>query len=389
MKVAFVVQRYGEEVNGGAEVLCRSVAERLARFAHIEVLTTTALDHHTWAHHFPAGESELNGVTVRRFPVARRRNLGAFRRLSEQLFNYPHTPLDEIAWMEAQGPQVPDLIIHLRKKRREYDAFIFFTYLYYTTYFGLQIAPEKSILVPTAHDESPIYLDIFRSMFRSASAIIYLTDAERRFVQSRFHVEHIPSTVTGIGMDANPPADAMRFRQKYGVDGPFLLYAGRIELSKNCDELFDHFMRYRQEHSGELDLVLLGKIGMNIPDDPHILALGFVSEEDKFDALQAADIFVLPSRFESLSIASLEAWQMGTPVLANGQSEVLKEHCVRSNGGLYYLTYDEFASAIQLLTERPSLRTALGKAGRRYVTEQYGWDQIETIYLQLLNKIAS
>jgi glycosyltransferase involved in cell wall biosynthesis len=389
MRVGFVVQRYGEEVAGGAEALCRSVAERLNRFARIEVLTTTALDHHTWAGHYRAGESELNGVRVQRFPVIRSRNPAAFRRQSEQLFNYPHTPLDEIAWMEAQGPQVPELMTYLHKNRQEYDAFAFFTYLYYTTYFGLQIAPEKSILVPTAHDESPIYLDIFRPMFRAPKAIVYLTDAERRFVQSHFDVGHIPCTVTGMGMESIPQADPARFRERYGIDGPFILYTGRIELSKSCDTLFDYFMRYRHEYGEELKLVLLGKAGMNIPDDPDIRFLGFVSEQDKFDALRAADIFVLPSRFESLSIASLEAWQVATPILADGQSEVMKEHCIHSNGGLYYYSYDEFATSVRLLMSRPRLRTALGEAGRDYVNAQYGWSQIEASYLRILESVTN
>jgi glycosyltransferase involved in cell wall biosynthesis len=383
------VQRYGEEVNGGAETLCRSVAERLNRFVSIEVLTTTALDHHTWAQHYPTGETELNGVTVHRFPVTRRRKPKAFQRLSERILRHPHTLLDEVAWMEAQGPETPTLIDHLREHRKEYDTFVFFTYLYYTTYFGLQIAPEKSILVPTAHDEAPIHLDIFRPIFRSAKAILYLTDAEKRFVQSLFQIEHIPSAVTGIGMESPPAADGARFRRKYGIEGPFMLYAGRIEISKNCDELFDYYQSYGRAHGYEVSLVLLGREGMEIPDNPGVLALGFVNEQDKFDALQAADFLVLPSRFESLSIASLEAWRVGTPVVANGRSEVLKEHCLRSNGGLFYFSYEEFAAAVQLLMDRPGLRRSLGAAGQRYVADQYGWERTEACYLNVLELVTS
>lgn len=389
MRVGFVVQRYGKEVNGGAETLCRSVAERLNRFVSIEVLTTTAVDHHTWAQHYPTGKTELNGIAVHRFPVTRRRKPHAFQRLSEHVLHYPHTILDEVAWMEAQGPETPALIDHLREHRREYDTLVFFTYLYYTTYFGLQIAPEKSILVPTAHDEAPIHLAIFRPIFRSPKAILYLTDAEKRFVQSLFHVEHIPSAVTGIGIESPHAANGARFRRKYGIEGPFMLYAGRIEISKNCDELFDYYLSYGRAHGFEVSLVLLGREGMEIPDNPGILALGFVNEQDKFDALQAADLLVLPSRFESLSIASLEAWRVGTPVLANGRSEVLKEHCLRSNGGLFYFSYEEFAAAVQLLMNRPGLRASLGAAGQRYVADQYGWERIEAGYLSVLRLVTS
>ena len=73
-----------------------------------------------------------------------------------------------------------------------------------------------------------------------------------------------------------------------------------------------------------LDLVLIGSNVLPIPKHPRIRHLGFLSDEDKFDALAAADVLIMPSRFESLSMVALEAWALGKPVLANGHCDVLR-----------------------------------------------------------------
>ena len=68
---------------------------------------------------------------------------------------------------------------------------------------------------------------------------------------------------------------------------------------------------------------------------------------ERLQALEAATVVVCPSPYESLSLLALEALSVGTPVLANARSAVLVEHCVRSNGGLYYANRDEFVECLQ------------------------------------------
>ena len=153
MKIAFVIQRYGTEILGGSEYHCRLIAERMAVRHQVDVLTTCAREYTTWKNEYPEGSDRIRGVNVRRFPNTRTRDLEAFNTLSDWIFNYPHTREDELRWLEEQGPWSPALLEYLQRSHQQYDVLIFFTYLYAPTVLGMQIAPRKSILVPTAHDE--------------------------------------------------------------------------------------------------------------------------------------------------------------------------------------------------------------------------------------------
>src|SRR5687767_414147 len=131
MKVAVVVQRYGADISGGAELHARYIAERLARHADVRVLTTCARDYMTWRNELPAGDDVVNGVAVERFPVARERNLGDFRVLSKHVFESTHSLHDELRWLDAEGPVSPALIERLRRGHREFDAVLLFTVRYH------------------------------------------------------------------------------------------------------------------------------------------------------------------------------------------------------------------------------------------------------------------
>ena len=382
MKLAFIIQRYGKEIAGGAETLARQIAERLGRRDQIDVLTTTARDYLTWRNEYPEGEERLRGVRVMRFPVERERNLEEFNRFSDWIYANPHSREDELRWLEMQGPVTPKLIEYLKNEHGRYDLLVFFTYLYYPTYYGIQVAPEKSVLVPTAHDEPPLKLGIYKEVFGNASAFIFNTETEELLVLERFDVHRKMRETIGIGMELLDAPDTAAFRRRHHASNRFLLYAGRIDEAKGCGELFSFFRLFREEHPelGNLQLLLIGKKNMSIPSSRDIRYLGFLDEDDKLAGMAAANAVVIPSRLESLSIVALEAFSVGTPVVVHGGSRVLVEHCRKANAGLYYTSYEEFEGILEALLGDKNLGQGLGGQGQQYIKENFGWDKLLPLY---------
>jgi glycosyltransferase involved in cell wall biosynthesis len=389
MTIAFVVQRYGLEINGGAELHCRWVAEHMRKYMPVEVLTSCAHDYITWRNHYPESEEVINDIRVRRFPVTKPRRPEKFGRLQNYILEHEHREKDELAWLEEEGPTSPKLIHFIRKHESDYDYFIFFSYRYYHAYWGIHTVPGKSILVPTAEHDPVIHLKIFRDLFRMPRAFIYNSEEERVMIQTLSRNQSVPGLVVGVGTEVPSSFSAERFRQKHGVDGPYMIYVGRIDQNKGCPHLFDYFLRFKKDTGSDIKLVLIGTTVLKIPSHPDVRHLGFLPEEDKFDALSGAELLVMPSFYESLSMVTLEAWALGRAVLANAHCEVLKGQCQRSNGGLYYENYPEFREALKLLLASPRLRAVLGENGKAYYDANYTWDIIEKKYLAIMNELGA
>jgi glycosyltransferase involved in cell wall biosynthesis len=431
MKIAFIVQRYGTEVLGGSEQLCRLLAERVAAQHEVEVLTTCARDYVTWKNEDPEGSDRVRGVTVRRFANARTRDIDSFNAYSDWIYNNPHTREDELEWLRQQGPWCPALIDYLRRHHQQYDVLIFFTYLYAPTVLGLEVAPARSVLVSTAHDEPAIKLEIFKEVFSRPAAICYLTESEKQFVVRQFPDRPLLEEVTGVGVDVvqqspdrrlesdadndtashleddrNPPtaseedegqgstfqshlmARGSVFRRRHRLHGVFALYGGRIDPGKGCEELVEYFGSYVKQ-GGEATLALMGMKLMALPEDPSIRFAGLLSDSERVQALEAATVVICPSPYESLSLLALEALSVGTPIIVNARSAVLVEHCVRSNGGLWYADRDEFIECLKLLVGNPRLRATLGRNGREYVGMNYRWEVVLGKYERLFAHIKN
>ena len=387
MNVAFVVQRYGFDINGGAELHCRWVAEHMARRWNVEVLTTRAHDYVTWADHYPAGTETVNGVLVRRFSVPRPRDPERFGRLQNLILEREHSEKDELNWLEEEGPTSPELLEFIRRHADDYDYFIFFSYRYWHSYWGIRSVPKKAILVPTAEHDPVIDLKFFKDLFRLPRAFIYNSEEERTMIQTLSGNQAVPGIVTGVGTEVPADADAGRFRENHGIRKPYILYLGRIDQNKGFPQLFEYFLKFKKQTGSNVGLVLIGNSILPIPRHPDIFALGFRPEQDKFDALAGAEALIMPSFYESLSMVTLEAWALGRPVLANARCEVLQGQCRRSNGGLYYENYPEFKEGLKLLLASDRLRRALGENGRRYFEANYTWDIIEGKYLEIVRRL--
>lgn len=387
-KIAFVVQRYGLEVNGGAELYCRQVAEKLSEYYEVDVLTTCALDYMTWKNYYTEGKEVIKNVNVIRFKVDKERNVNKFNKLSEKILINPskNTYEENMQWMDEQGPVCHDLINYLGENKDDYKSVLFMTYLYWTTFFGLKICPKKSILIPTAHDEAPIYLDIFRENFKIPKFIAYNTIDEKQFVSEMFNNHFIKSDIFGIGVELPENIHHVDIRKKYSIDGEYILYVGRIDESKGCKELFDYYLTYIKETKRDIKLVLIGKAVMDIPKHKNIIPIGFVSDEDKFNAIKQSKLVVISSKYESLSMILLESLKLNKPVVVNGNCSVLKTHCKRSNAGLYYENYYEFKEVLEFMMNNEKEYELIGNNGSKYVNNNYDWNVIINKFIIAIDK---
>ncbi len=381
MRICFVVQRYGDEVNGGAEVHARQLAEHVAQYTdhEVEVATTKAIDYVTWRNEYENDEDIVNGLKVHRFPVVNERVQEKFNKISEKVAAGQADAAEQEKWMKLQGPECPALIEWLKANKDNYDRFVFLTYLYYTTYYGLQAVGKKAVLIPTAHEEWTIHIPMFRKMFELPGAFFYNTTEEKELVNRLFNTSDIPDNegIGGVGVEVPENVSAEAFREKFGIKDKFIIYVGRIDENKCCPELFTYFREYKNRHKdSSLKLVLAGKEIIKVPKADDIISLGFVSEEDKFNAIAASEFLVLPSRFESLSIVVLEALKLRRPALVTAGCNVLVGHCRRSNAALYYNGYYEFEGCIDYLLSHEDECRAMGENGVKYVDTNYSWKNI-------------
>ncbi len=424
------------------------LVNKLKPHVDVEVATTTARDYWTWENELSAGLTWVDHVAVRRFPVDKPRSR-TFKVHERRAFRDGHGLDDETRFVDAQGPVTPDLAEHLFRHGREYDHVLFFTYIYWTTLFGLPIVPERSLLVPTAHDEPAIGLSLYRRVFHLPRAIAFNTHEERAMVHRRFANARIPNEVVGVGVDLPADLDALpshgalssgshdalpehgslssggpdalpehgslssgrpddptglrpataaraaiaaraeRFRAKHSLEGPIFLYLGRIVESKGLQDLWDLWGKWRSPAAPRATLVLAGHREMEIPRRADIRYVGEVSEDEKWDAFAACTALLVPERLQSLSLVTLEAWSVGRPVICPAAAPVLASMSRRASAGVPYRSSLEFAEICELLVERPELADRLGRAGRDFVARTYTWPVVVEKYLDLFAEVRA
>ncbi len=376
-RIAVVPPRFGPGVVGGSEALSREIAVGLAlRGWDVEVLTTCVTDHYTWENALPAGASWEDGLVVRRFPtVPQWSEAGRRAQLRIQRGEIP--PLDEqVSWLGWRFT-VPGLYEHLLRRGDEYDALLFSPYLFWTTTVCLPVVADRAISMPCLHDETYARLDVVRPALSGAARMWFLSEPEHRLAHQLAHLPDAHS-ITGAGVEVPSGYDPERFRGRYGLNRPFLLYAGRREPEKGWDWLVEQYRRALGAGAPEVDLVTMGVGDITVPRDllGRVVDVGRVSDEERNDALAAATAYVQPSRMESFSRTIMEAWLAGTPVLALEDSEVVAWHCRRSGGGLFFRDGASLAACVTTLVGEPDRREELARQGRRYVVDNYRWDVV-------------
>jgi glycosyltransferase involved in cell wall biosynthesis len=386
VKIACVVHRFGADFAGGSEAHCRHVAERLAARHDVTVLTTCARDHITWRNEYPPGETRLDSVLVRRFPVVRQRSLHRFKDISDLAFSGTATEDEQVEWFRENGPDAPELLAYLRAHGRAYDRVLFWAYRYAGVYFGLPLVADRAILVPTAEDDPVIRMEVVARFLTLPAGFIFLTPEEQTLIENRVAAPLPPSCVVGSGLEPAGPQPVVRL-DSLGVTKPFVLYLGRIDPNKGCETLLQHFLRFKSEHDNPVQLVMAGPVNMPVPDHPAVRRLGFVEESVREALLANASLLVVPSRFESLSLVLLEGWNHGLAALVNGHCSVLKGQARRADGALYYQNYDEFARALEYLLAHPDIARQLGQQGFAYINHEYRWPHVVDRIDDLLRRV--
>ncbi|HWH34813.1 MAG TPA: glycosyltransferase family 4 protein [Acidimicrobiales bacterium] len=390
MKVAYVVPRYGLEVVGGAELGARMLAERLVSQLgwEAEVLTTCALDSHTWADEYQPGTVELNGVVVHRFRSAAGRDPG-FERFSRRVLLDPAraSVADQERWIDLQGPVNPSVVDAVGAS--DADAVVFYPYLYHPTVRGLAEAGGRAVMHPAAHDEQPLRLPIMAPVFAGARGLVFQTWGERRLVEGLFPVGATRQLVLGLGIEEAPgEPGAARAALDLG-DRPYLVCVGRVDDGKGTGMLARFFAAYKDRHPGPLALVLAGPVVDRPPAHPDIVLAGRVDEATKWGLLRGAAVLIQPSAYEAFSLVLVEAWTAEVPVVVNARCLATREHCERSGGGLWFDGYAHFEAVLDRLLGDPGLAATLAHRGRAYVDAHYRWPVLIERYGAFLEAVAA
>jgi glycosyltransferase involved in cell wall biosynthesis len=386
-RVALVAPRYGSGVVGGAEMLCRLLAENLvSNGADVEVLTTCAVDHFTWADHHPEGLTVENGVPVRRFRVNPDRDGERFLALHTQIdMRIPTGRVEQLEWM-AHSVWSPGLQEAAEDATR-YDWLVCLPYLFGTTFWCAANRPERTALIPCVHDEPHAWQPVVREMLARAGGCMLNSDGEGELLARLAPAAR--SRLVSVGYDETPPpsgAQVEAFCRDRGIVPGYLLYAGRREVAKGLPALFEAYTAFLASRPDAPHLALMGTGDLPPPPEiaGHVIELGFVPDADRDAAYAGASVLVNPSRLESLGMVVLEAWLAGTPAVVNGASPVLREHCRASGGGLWYSDPHELVEALGTLTDDPALRRRMAAAGADYTRSTFSWPAVRERFMDAL-----
>lgn len=391
MKIAIVVQRYGSEVCGGAEVYARSLAEHLAKFHEVEVITTTALYYSTWKPFYREGVETVNAVAVRRFHASPRGNRIFYGALYRYITRFPHPRFLEKVWLKANGPYCAQLLSYISSSKESFDLFIFVNYFFATTYFGLPLVSGKAVLVSTAHDDEILRFGVFRDFFSLPSAVVCLSPEEKNLIDRVFPDTAGRSEIIGMGVDRG---EEMKREDLFTAlprlkEKEYVLYVGRISRGKGAYELLHFFQRFLEAEQRDLYLVMAGVADKPVHlSHPKIVLPGFVPDSEKAALIRNSRVVINPSCLESLSLVLLESWLMEVPVLVNGNCGVLRGQVERSGGGALYTDFDSFRRNLSALLDDREKAGQLAASGHAYARLNYSWQAIEEKFDHFLKRIA-
>ncbi len=391
-KLGFVIPWHGPKIPGGAEMALREVTEHLHQAGvELEILATCVKEFTSdWnENYYQPGLTVEDGIPVRRFKV-RKRNVAAFDAVNMKLMQGQSLSASEEETFIREMVNSPDMYKYISSHSDEYSLFVYIPYMFGPTYYGCKACPEKAVMIPCFHEEAYAYMNIFKEAFSKVRGMIFNAEPERKLAERIYNLENVNLVVPGLGMNTNLVCDGDRFRAKFDIDEPFILYAGRKDVGKNIYTLIRYFEEYKKRCPSNLKLVLIGGGNVNIPRSiaKDVIDLGFVDVQDKYDAYAAAAVLCQPSKHESFSYVIMESWLCGRPVLVHNDCEVTKDFAIRSKGGLYFSDYFEFEGCMNYLKEHPEVAAQMGQNGREFVLGNFAWDVVVKKYTDFFKMLV-
>jgi glycosyltransferase involved in cell wall biosynthesis len=305
---------------------------------------------------------------------------------------------------------------YLANQYRNYDSLVFFS-LHPAMIQGCTLAPDRTVVFPYLQPGPALRLALWRELLESVRGVGFFSDAERRLAHRYVGAAPAKEDVVGVGVEIispltyprhqqDPADDAVNddipivtdqaelapeylsrpgipFRRQHRLYGPLATYVGRVEPDNGFEELFEYFDAYIAAN-GDAALGLFGVKMMKVPDAPFVRMAGVAPNQQRIAAFEAADVALIPSPDDLLSLPLLESLAVGTPILTSSRNATAVDHCRASNGGLDYANRNEFVECMRLLIGDVTLREGLGENGREYVRHQYNWEAVTERFEHLI-----
>lgn len=389
-KIGFVTPWYGDDISGGAEAMLRDLTENLHKQnIPVEILTTCVKDFRSdWnKNYYREGTSiNKNGINVRRFRV-RKRNTDAFNEVNIRFMENITVTAEEESIFLREMVNSTALYRYMKENSDNYPLFVFIPYMFGTTYWGMKLFPEKSVLIPCLHDEPYAYMKHFRKLFPQSAGMVFNSEPEKNLAEKIYDLRNTKTLTAGIGMNTDITAEPENFHTKYNIKEPFILYAGRRDKGKNIDTLIKYHNEYIRRNNKNLRLILIG--GGETVKGRNIIDLGYISRQDKYNAMSACEFLCQPSMNESFSLVIMESWLCKRPVLVHEGCEVTKNFVSESNGGLYFRNYPEFKACTDYLLKNRKISEIMGLNGMEYVKSHFTHEIVTRKYIEFFKEISN
>lgn len=220
----------------------------------------------------------------------------------------------------------------------------------------------------------------------AADRIIAVSNDSKKDIMKCYNVpeDKIEVIYNGIDLNQYKKTDSNIARKKYGIDGRYILFVGRISRQKGIIHLIDAVKYLPQDvkvvlcastpDTEEIKMEMEEKVKLY----PNIIWIDkMVTKEEIIELYSNAEVFVCPSIYEPFGIINLEAMACNTPVVASATGGI-KEVVVDGETGFLVEpgNPEDLAEHIKKLLDDRELAATFGANGRKRVEEMFSWESI-------------